>query len=464
MLDMSSELYLESSVIGCLLHAGLTPDAYDVLGSTEPAAFSNAFYSQVYTEIKRQANHKKMIDALLVAEAMGNEPGIFANVMETVRSVPSAANLKGYAKSLNEKFMIRSFAKLMESHYDKITMAHNHDAAIDSIQDFTRQLMNINRPGDEVVPMHIGELLNGYMDVLEKRVSDGDESYTVKTGIEPLDDITGGLNDTDLIIIAARPGMGKTELALKIAEAVAHRSVTYGTEMVKRGVLIFSMEMQAQQIVERQLANASNVSVSKLRKASQLEDEDWGRISMGLGQLANLDVWVVDATNLSIDQIKAVATRHKRMYPGLSLIMADYLGLIKKPVAERNDLAIGEITRGLKTMAMELYTPTICLSQLSRDVEKRPNKRPVNADLRDSGSIEQDADGIWFIYRDGFYNPDSPAADIAEIIVGKNRHGPGGVAYQKFHNGHFKDIDQMEAAQLASERPARGNNNKGRDF
>ena len=185
---------------------------------------------------------------------------------------------------------------------------------------------------------------------------------------------------------------------------------------------------------------------------------------MGIGQLANLDVWVVDATNLSIDQIKAVATRHKRMYPGLSLIMADYLGLIKKPTAERNDLAIGEITRGLKTMAMELNTPVVCLSQLSRDVEKRPNKRPVNADLRDSGSIEQDADGIWFIYRDGVYNPDSPAADIAEIIVGKNRHGPGGVAFQKFHNGHFKDIDQMEAAQLASERPARGKNNKGRDF
>lgn len=459
-----SELYLESSVIGCLLHSGLSPDAHDVLATLEPAAFTNSFYSRLYSEIKRQASQKKMIDALLVAEAMGNEPGIFSNVMETVKSVPSAANLKGYAKGLSEKFMRRNFIKLMESHYDRITTAHNHDAAMESIHDFSRQLMNISRPADEVVPVRVSELLDGYMDTLEKRVSEGDESSTVKTGIEPLDDITGGLNDTDLIIIAARPGMGKTELALKIAEAVAQRSVTLGTQKVKRGVLIFSMEMQAQQIVERQLANASNVSVSMLRKAAHLDDEDWGRISMGIGQLANLDVWVVDATNLSIEQIRAVATRHKRMYPGLSLIMADYLGLIKKPSAERNDLAIGEITRGLKTMAMELKTPVICLSQLSRKVEDRPNKRPLSADLRDSGSIEQDADGIWFIYRDGVYNPDSPAVGIAEIIIGKNRHGPGGVVYQKFRNGHFSNIDQMEAAQIASERPARSTNTKVREF
>nr|WP_310616671.1 replicative DNA helicase [Pantoea cypripedii] len=459
-----SDLHLEACVIGCLLHSGLTPDAIDVLNSVETSAFTNGFYGRLYSEIKRQATHRKMIDSLLVAEAMGNEPGIFADVMETVKVVPSAANLKGYAKRLNEKAMISGFARLMETHYDKITGAINHDLAVEQIQKFTRELMNINRPDDEVQPVRIGELLDGYMNTLEKRVSDGDESSTIKTGIWELDDITGGLNDTDLIIIAARPGMGKTELALKISESIAQRAVTLGTQQVKRGVLIFSMEMQGEQVVERQLANASNVSVSLLRKANRITDEDWGRISNGIGQLANLDVWVVDATNLSIDQMRAVATRHKSRYPGLSLIMADYLGLIRKPTAERNDLAIGEITRGLKTMAMELHTPVICLSQLSRDVEKRPNKRPVNADLRDSGSIEQDADGIWFIYRDGAYNPDSPAAHLAEIIIGKNRHGPNGVVYQEFRNGHFTDTDQAVAAQLAREKPAYGGKHTGRDF
>lgn len=460
-----SDLHLEASVIGCLLHSGLTPDAVDVLNSVDSSAFTHPFYSRLYSEIKRQATHKKMIDALLVAEAMGNEPGIFADVMETAKTVPSVSNMKGYAKRLNEKAMISGFARLMETHYDKITGAINHDLAVEQIQAFTRELMNINRPDDEVQPVRIGDLLDGYLENLEKRVSDPDDSFTVKTGIQELDEITGGLNDTDLIILAARPGMGKTELALKIAECIAQRSVTLGTEKVKRGVLIFSMEMQSQQIVERQLANASNLSVSKLRKAQELEDEDWGRISMGIAQLANLDVWVVDATNLSIDQIRAVATRHKQRYPGLSLILADYLGLIRKPSAERNDLAIGEITRGLKMMAMNLHTPVVCLSQLSRDVEKRPNKRPVNADLRDSGSIEQDADGIWFIYRDGAYNPDSPAAHLAEIIIGKNRHGPqGGVIYQEFRNGHFFDTDQAVAAQLAREKTAYGGKHSGRDF
>lgn len=460
-----SDLYLEASVIGSLLHAGLTPDASDVLNTLDPRAFTHPFYVKLYVEIKRQATQRKMIDALLVANAMGDDPGMFADVMETVKTMPSAANLKGYAKSLNEQFVIRSFARLMETSYDSITGANNHEQAMENIQAFSSQVMALSRPADEVVPVRVGDLLDGYMDTLEKRVSDGDESFTVKTGIGPLDEITGGLNDTDLIIIAARPGMGKTELALKIAESVAQRKVTLGTEQVKRGVLIFSMEMQAQQIVERQLANASNVSVSMLRKASQLDDEDWGRISMGIAQLANLNAWVVDATNLSIHQMRAVATRHKRAHPELSLIMVDYLGLIEKPKAERNDLAIGEITRGLKTMAMEEETPVVCLSQLSRDVEKRPNKRPVNADLRDSGSIEQDADGIWFIYRDGVYNPDSPAIDIAEIIIGKNRHGPqGGTVYQRFNNGHFKDIDQAEAAQLARERPSHSSNVQRRDF
>lgn len=459
-----SDLYLEASVIGSLLHAGLTPDACDVLNTLDPKAFTHPFYAKLYVEIKRQATQRKMIDALLVANAMGDEPGVFADVMETVKTMPSAANLMGYAKSLNEKFVIRSFARLMETSYDSITGANTHEQAIENIQAFTSHVMALGRPGDEVMPVHIDDVLGAYAEVLERRVTNGEESDTLKTGIPELDEITGGMNDEDLVIVAARPGMGKTEFALKVAEGVALTERVMGEQRVRRGVLIFTMEMSNQQVIERQLAGASNMPVSSLRKPSRMDDEDWARISMGIQRLSGLDVWMVDAANLSIEQIRAIAERHKRRYPGLSLILVDYLGLIKKPKAERNDLAIAVISGGLKTMAKELKTPVISLSQLSREVEKRPNKRPVNADLRDGGSIEQDADSIIMLYRDAVYNENSPAARFAEIIVTKNRFGTLGTVYQEFRNGHFHETDQQQAASICTEKAAVGRSHARRDF
>lgn len=451
-----SDLYLEASVLGALLNAGLTPDASDVLNTLDPAAFTNPFYRQMFAEIKRQAIQRKMIDALLVADAMGDGPGVFADVMETAKVVPSSANLKGYAKSLGEKFMISSFVKLMEANYDSITLANNHDQALENIREFTSQVMNIGRPSAEVVPVHIDELLDCYADVLERRVTNGEESDTLKTGIPELDEITGGMNDEDFVVVAARPGMGKTEFALKVAEGVASSERVMGDHKVRRGVLIFTMEMSNQQVIERQIAGASNMPVSSLRKPSRMHDEDWGRISMGIKRLMGLDVWMVDAANLTIEQIRTIAERHKRQFPGLSLILVDYLGLIKKPRAERNDLAIAVISGGLKAMAKELKTPVLSLSQLSRDVEKRPNKRPVNADLRDGGSIEQDADSIIMLYRDAVYNENSPAARFAEIIVTKNRFGELGTVYQEFRNGHFHDTNQDEARRICTEKASAG--------
>ncbi|PRD13110.1 replicative DNA helicase [Pantoea coffeiphila] len=451
-----SDLYLEASVIGALLNAGLTPDASDVLNTLDPAAFTNPFYFKLYGEIKRQAIQRKMIDALLVADAMGDGPGVFADVMETAKVVPSSANLKGYAKSLGEKFMIRSFVALMEANYDSITLANNHDQALENIRAFTSQVLTIGRPDDEVVPVHIDELMGAYVDVLERRVTNGEESDTLKTGIYELDEITGGMNDEDFVVVAARPGMGKTEFALKVAEGVASSERVMGDHKVRRGVLIFTMEMSNQQVIERQIAGASNMPVSSLRKPSRMHDEDWGRVSMGIQRLTGLDVWLVDAANLTIEQIRSIAERHKRKFPGLSLILVDYLGLIKKPRAERNDLAIAVISGGLKNMAKELKTPVLSLSQLSRDVEKRPNKRPVNADLRDGGSIEQDADSIIMLYRDAVYNENSLAARFAEIIVTKNRFGELGTVYQEFRNGHFHDTNQDEARRICTEKASAG--------
>lgn len=444
---------IEASVIGGLLLGGYTPDAADILATLEAESFSVPFYRNTFLEIKRQANNRGLIDPLLVAESMDNLD--FANVMETMRKCPSAANLKGYARIVGEFSQIRQFQQLMETYYDQITTSNNHERAIETIQEFVSQVMNINRSHDEIQPVHIDELLGSYGELLEQRLLNGEESDTLKTGIAELDEITGGLNNEDFIVVAARPGMGKTEFALKVAEGVAESKVRIGEEELPRGVLIFSMEMSAQQVIERQLAGASNMPVSSLRKPSRMNDEDWGRISMGISRLQGLQVWVVDASNLTIEQMRAIAERLKRKHPNLSLIMADYLGLIKKPRAERNDLAIAHISGSLKRMAKELKTPVISLSQLNRDVESRPKgqKRPVNSDLRDGGSIEQDADGIYMLYRDGVYEPDSPAAAYAEIIVTKNRFGSLGTVYQEFRNGHFMQTDQVRAAEICKVRP-----------
>lgn len=444
---------IESSVIGGLLMGGYTPDASDVLATLDPEDFHTPFYRETFKEIKRQASNRGLIDFLLIAEAMGDE--YFADVTEAANRTPSAANLKGYARIVSENSQIRRFSKLMEDYYDKITTAGNHERALENIQSFVSQVMNINRPHDEIQPVHIDELLGSYAELLEHRLKNGEDSDTLKTGIVELDEITGGLNNEDFIVAAARPGMGKTEFALKVAQGVAESTIRIGNVEMRRGVLIFSMEMSAHQVIERQLAGAAHMPVSSLRKPSRMNDEDWGRISMGIGALSGLEVWVVDASNLTIEQMRAIAERLKRRKPNLSLIMADYLGLIKKPQAERNDLAIAHISGSMKRMAKELKTPVLSLSQLSRDVEKRPRgqKRPVNSDLRDGGSIEQDADGIYMLYREGVYEPESPAAPYAEIIVTKNRFGSLGTVYQLFKNGHFMPTDQAMAAEICKESP-----------
>ncbi|MCI9769157.1 replicative DNA helicase, partial [Proteus mirabilis] len=314
---------------------------------------------------------------------------------------------------------------------------------------FLAQASDMHSSKGDIAPVHVSSLIEDYTEVLQERVNKGEESDTLKTGIRELDEIMGGINPVDLVIIAARPGMGKTEIALKITEGVASQNVI-GTD-TKKGVLIFSMEMDSQQIVERQIAGSANLSVSALRNPSRMSDEDWGRVSMGAGNLLGLNVWVVDASKLTVEQITAISTRHKKRHPELSLIMVDYLGLIEKPRAERNDLAIAHISATLKGLAKNIRTPVISLSQLSRDVEKRPNKRPTNADLRDSGSVEQDADSIIMLYRDAVYNENSPAAAYAEIIVTKNRFGKLGTVYQLFKNGHFLDTDQAQASSICQQ-------------
>ncbi|ELY2751799.1 AAA family ATPase [Cronobacter sakazakii] len=439
---------IEASVIGGLMIGGLTPMASEVLATLEPESFTIPLYQKAFRVIQKQARNRNLIDMLMVAEECGDEH--FGDIIETAKSCPSAANLKGYAGMVADNYHRRMVLSLIDEMREPIQNG-TIDASGQAMDELVKRLSAIRKPRDEVRPVHLADVINEYADVLEKRQCNGEESDTLKTGIYELDAITGGMNAQDLVIIAARPGCGKTELALKIAEGVASHTMPGGES---RGVLIFSMEMSNLQIAERSIAGAGMLPVNALRNPARLDDEGWARISNGISALIGLDVWLVDASSLTIEQIRSIAERHKQEHPNLSLILADYLGLIKKPKAERNDLAIAHISGSLKAMAKDLRTPVICLSQLSRDVEKRPNKRPNNSDLRDSGSIEQDADSIIMLYREAVYDDNSPAAPFAEIIVTKNRFGSLGTVYQRFVHGHFTPCDQAEARQKCTQASA----------
>lgn len=449
---------IEASVIGGLLLGGLTPSASDVLARMEADAFTIPLYRKAFEVIRKQARNRNLIDALMVAEECGEQHA--TDVMMTARSCPSAANLSGYADMLSDQYQRRQFLHAMDELRGAVSDG-TLDGAASAMDELMSRLSVIRKPKTEVRPVRLGDVLNDYCETLEDRLKKGSESDTLKTGIDELDAITGGMNAEDLVIIAARPGMGKTELALKVAEGVASRKIPGSDTM--RGVLIFSMEMSNLQIAERSIAGRENMSVSVLRNPANMNDEGWGRVYNAICHLKDLDVWMVDASKLTVEEIRSIAERHKQENPSLSLILVDYLGLITKPKADRNDLAIAHISGSLKAMAKDLKNPVISLSQLSRDVEKRPNKRPTNADLRDSGSIEQDADSIIMLYREGVYDEHSPASPYAEIIVTKNRFGTLGTVYQRFTNGHFMPCDQDEVRRISTSKPSSGRYAKGAD-
>lgn len=245
--------------------------------------------------------------------------------------------------------------------------------------------------------------------------------------------MTAGLQPSDLIIVAARPSMGKTTFAMNLAENAAM--------MQDKPALIFSLEMPSDQIMMRMLASLGRIDQTKIR-TGQLDDEDWARLSSTMGLLIEKGkMFVDDASGLTPTEVRSRARRIARDHGGLSLIMIDYLQLMRVPgLSDNRTLEIAEISRSLKALAKELQVPVIALSQLNRSLEQRADKRPVNSDLRESGSIEQDADLIMFIYRDEVYNDDSPDKGVSEIIIGKQRNGPIGKVRLTFQ-GQYSRFD-----------------------
>jgi replicative DNA helicase len=277
-----------------------------------------------------------------------------------------------------------------------------------------------SRTSENEGPQNVDNILEKTLERIEILYKTPQDGVTgVNTGFTDLNKKTAGLQGSDLIIVAARPSMGKTTFAMNLCENAAMEQ--------EKPVLIFSLEMPAEQIMMRMLASLSRVDQTKIR-TGQLDDEDWARISSTMGILMEKkNMYIDDSSGLTPTEVRSRARRIARDHGGLSLIMVDYLQLMRVPaLSDNRTLEIAEISRSLKALAKELNVPVVALSQLNRSLEQRADKRPVNSDLRESGSIEQDADLIMFIYRDEVYNPDSSMKGTAEIILGKQRNGPIG--------------------------------------
>ena len=258
----------------------------------------------------------------------------------------------------------------------------------------------------------------------------------VTTGFVDLDKKTAGLQPSDLIIVAARPSMGKTTFAMNLCENAAMAS--------DKPVLVFSLEMPAEQIMMRMIASLARVDQTKIRTGQNLEEAEWSKIASVFGMFKQKNnLYIDDSSGLTPTELRSRARRVYRENGGLSMIMVDYLQLMRAPAfSDNRTLEIAEISRSLKALAKELEVPVIALSQLNRTLEQRADKRPVNSDLRESGSIEQDADLIMFIYRDEVYNENSEDKGVAEIIIGKQRNGPIGRVRLAF-NGQFSRFDSL---------------------
>ncbi|GAB2920218.1 replicative DNA helicase [Rheinheimera gaetbuli] len=428
----------EQSVLGGLM---LDNDAWDrVAEKVVEQDFYLRAHRFIFAAMSRLAEATQPIDIITVSENLEanlqlDDVGGFAYLGEIAKNTPSAANILAYAEIVRERAVVRDMISvahdIADAGYDTQgrTSAELLDFAETKVFKIAEQRTNANE-GPEPINSILAKTIEK-IDELFRSPYDGVTG--VSTGYVDLDKMTNGMQPSDLIIVAARPSMGKTTFAMNLCE---HAAITSD-----KPVLIFSLEMPSEQIMMRMLASLGRIDQTKVR-TGQLEDEDWARLSSAI-ELLNTKgkMYIDDGSGLTPTEVRSRARRVAREHGGLSMIMVDYLQLMTVPgMSDNRTLEIAEISRSLKALAKELKVPVVALSQLNRSLEQRADKRPVNSDLRESGSIEQDADLIMFIYRDEVYNDDSPDKGTAEVIIGKQRNGPIGRVRLTFH-GRYSRFD-----------------------
>jgi replicative DNA helicase len=426
----------EQAVLGALL---LVNSAWDRIGDLiSERDFYRADHRVLWRVITHLVSENKPADVLTVSEALKTsgaiqEAGGVGYLHQLAQGTPGAANIRRYAEIVHDRAILRGLVEVGTAIADAAYSPHARPAT-EVLDEAETRILAIGDGGARK-----GETFRGMSDVLTDVMTQLDErhrnpaSVTGKaTGFVDLDERTTGLQDGDLIVIAGRPSMGKTALALNIAEHV-------GLEL-KLPVLIFSMEMSGQQLAGRLLSSKGRVDSHRIR-TGKLDQQDWDRMGAALGFLNEAPIKIDESPALNALELRARARRKKREFGGLGLVVVDYLQLMQVSQQQRNETRateIGDVTRALKSMAKELCCPVIVISQLNRSLENRTNKRPIMSDLRDSGAVEQDADMIFFIYRDEVYNEESPDKGIAEIIIGKQRNGPIGTVKLTFLAKHTR--------------------------
>ena len=433
---------VEQQTIAALLAGGLKPAAREVISWLTPEMFNNNAFAGIFAAIRKQALNDALIDIVMLNVDYNQD---LTTLAEIANKAVAVGNLCGYARKFRHYHLIRSAQKTMTELAAEIAKPTTSEAAAEKVTvKAIEQLKQLLATNEDVKPVHMPELLDKYIDVLEARQASAFDARLLKTGIDAVDEIIGGINPTDLTVIAGRPAMGKTEFALTITRNVAKAN---------GNVLFFSLEMGNNQLMDRIISAETGVSVKKLRSVDLMEYE-FGKITQEIHELKDQDIYLVDKGGLSANQITAIAERHIEETGEISAIVIDYLGLMDHGnVAAANKTTLIEASLNtLKTFAKNTNVPVILLSQLNRDVDARANKRPMSSDLRDSGAIEQDASQIIMLYRERAYDENSDN-EYSEAIVTKNRFGETGTAYMLFDKGHFIDCDQAQAHQKATTAP-----------
>ncbi|WP_201716169.1 replicative DNA helicase [Rossellomorea arthrocnemi] len=420
----------EQAVLGAIF---LEPSALTTTSEILiPEDFYRHSHQRIYNVMLNLGDGGKAVDLITVTEELAaakelEDIGGVAYLSELAASVPTAANIEYYAKIVEEKSLLR---RLIRTATDIASDGYAREDEVDSLlSEAEKNIMEVAQRKNAGAFHNIKDVLVRTYDNIETLTNRKGDVTGISTGFADLDHMTAGFQRNDLIIVGARPSMGKTAFALNIAQNVAVKA--------KENVAIFSLEMGAEQLVMRMLCAEGNINAQNLR-TGDLTDEDWRKLTMAMGSLSNAGIYIDDTPGIKVGEIRSKCRRLAQEH-GLGMILIDYLQLIQGSgrSGENRQQEVSEISRSLKGLARELQVPVIALSQLSRGVEQRQDKRPMMSDIRESGSIEQDADIVAFLYREDYYDKEAENKNIIEIIIAKQRNGPVGnvsLAFVKEYN------------------------------